>query len=317
LESLRSSPDRILLESYVDDNWEIFEIRADGTARRNLTNSRDVHELYPQASPDGRRICFLADVQRDGETVRSVYYMNADGTDRTWVAEGVREPCWSPDGTKIAFCKQEFARFNVTDYVSKGLFIYDLKTREIHEHPNAQIHHLYVLNWAPGGKWLVATVHGGMGYSHGILAIEIDGSRVVDLKIGGCRPCVSDDGRGITWSRDDHTICVADLDLQSDMPVVSNVRVVDRHETAHLYHPDFSPDGRLIVYSMGPGGRVQAQGPGTHTQVAEMIGVRGRWDLYVKPISGEGAALRLTADEALSNKEPEWIRGRAAGEAAQ
>ena len=80
LGALHSSPDRILFESYVDDNWEIFEIRADGAGRRNLTNSRDVHELYPQASPDGRRICFLVDVQRDGETARSVYYMNADGT---------------------------------------------------------------------------------------------------------------------------------------------------------------------------------------------------------------------------------------------
>jgi Tol biopolymer transport system component len=308
LGELRSSPHKILFESYVDNNWEIFVINADGSGRRNLTNTPDVHELYPQASPDGSKICFLADVQQDGDTIRSIYFMNADGSGRTFVADKVREPCWSPDGTKIAYCKQEFSKFNVSDFVSKGLFVYDLKTGSIVQHPNTNIHHLYVINWSADGKWFVSTVHGGMGFGHAILALEADGDRVVDLKIGGCRPCLSSDSKLITWSRDDHTICVADLDLQSSTPAVSNIRVIDEQKQAHLYHPDFSPDGRYISYSVGPGGRVLANGPGTHTQVAEMIGVRGPWDLYVKPISGQGPAVRLTQDESLSNKESEWIR---------
>ena len=306
---LRSSPHKILFESYRDDNWDIFLMNADGSGQRNLTKTSDVHELYPQASPDGRRICFLADVSTDGKTIRSVDYMNADGSGRKRVAEKVREPCWGPGGTKIAFCKQEFSKFNVTDYVSKGLFIYDLNTATTRQHPNEKIHHLYVTNWSADGQWFVSTVHGGMGFGHAILALKADGDRVVDLKAGGCRPCLSDDGKKITWSRDDHTICVADLNLSSQAPAISNVTVIDHRKKAHLYHPDFSPDGKYVTYSVGPGGRVLKSGPGTHTQVAEMIGVRGNWNLYLRRANGQGPAIRLTDDASLSNKEPEWIRG--------
>lgn len=305
---LQSSPHRILCEAYVDNNWELIVMNAGGTDRKNLTNTPDVHEMYPQASPDGSKICFLADVGQDGDTLRSVYYMNADGTGRVMVAERARQPCWSPDGTKIAFVPQEFKRFRIDDYVSKGLRIYNLKTGQTAEHPNEKIHHLYGLSWSADGKWIVSTVHGGMGYGHAILAIEIDGDKVFDLKIPGCRPCLSPDGKRVTWSRNDHTICVADVELTSSGAKVSNVTVVHQEKKLHLYHPDFSPDGKFISFSVGPGGRVRASGPGTHTQVAEMVGVRGQWDLFVRRASCEGPVVQLTHDANLSNKESEWIR---------
>jgi len=306
---LQSSPHGILCEAYVENNWELLVMNADGSGLKNLTNTPDVHEMYPQVSPDGSKICFLADVEQNGDTLRSVYYMNADGTERVLVSERARQPCWSPDGTKIAFVPQEFERFRIDDYVSKGLRIYDLKTRQTAEHPNKSIHHLYGLNWSADGNWIVSTVHGGMGYGHAILAIEIDGDKVFDLKISGCRPCLSPDGKRVTWSRDDHTICVADVQLTSSGAKVSSVAVVHQEAKLHLYHPDFSPDGKFISFSVGPGGRVRANGPGTHTQVAEMVGVRGPWNLFVRRASCEGPVLQLTDDASRSTKESEWIRG--------
>lgn len=308
LAALAASPHRVLFESYDNDNWDLCVMNADGSGRRNLTHTPDVHELYPQASPDGKRICFLVDVQKDGDTLRSVYYMNADGTGRTRVADKARQPCWSPDSTRIAFVPQEFSRFKSNDFASKGLSIYDLKTGKTTPHSNNKIQHLYGLNWSANGDWFVSTVHGGMGYGHAILAISAHDDRVYDLKIGGCRPCLSPDGTKITWSSGDHTISVADVDLRSDQPKVSNRVVVDKREKLHLYHPDFSPDGKYVTYSVGPGGRVVANGPGTHTNAAEIVGVRGKWDIYLKPITGQGDAIRLTQDESLSNKESDWLR---------
>ncbi len=308
---LRSSPHKIVFESYVNDNWELFVMNADGSGRRNLTNTPDVHELYAQASPDGKRLCFLADVPRDSSTLRSVYYMNADGSGRKLVAEKARQPCWSSDGTRIAYLPQEFKRFNISDFVSKGLRIYDLETGATTSHPNPAIHHLYTLNWSSNGEWFVSTVHGGMGYGHAILALRVDGNEVYDLKIPGCRPSLSPDGTRVTWSSNDHTITVADLDLETSEPKISNKIVVDKRKKLHVYHPDFSPDGKYISYSVGPGGRVRADGPGTHTQVAEIVGVRGKWNLFLMRSDGKGEPLQLTGDENLSNKESEWIYGRA------
>ncbi len=306
-EELAQVPHKILFERYIDSNWELFLMNADGSGQLNLTQTPGQHELYPQAAPDGSKVCYLLDAEVDGETTRSVYVMNADGTGRKLVAEKARQPCWHPGSTKIAFVKQEFDRFHIADYASKGLYVYDLATGETVRHPNDAIEHLYTPNWPPDGAWFVSTVHAGMGYGHGILAIEAQGDKVYNLGIPGCRPSVSPDGTQITWSPDDHTIGVASVDFGGERPRVSDVRKLAEDATLHYYHPDFSPCGRYITWSIGPGGRQRAAGPGTHTQVAEMIGVVGPWDIYVKRADGTGPALQLTTDAALSNKESEWL----------
>jgi len=307
LGELSKSPHKILYEAYDKNNWELYVMNPDGSSKRNLTNTKDVHELYPQASPDGSKICFLADVGDGKNATRSVYYMKADGTGRTLVAAKARQPCWSPDGGRIAFVKQEFSKFSVIDYVSKGLFIYDVKTGKTTEVPNKKIHHLYNLTWAANGKWIFSTVHGGMGYGHAIIAIEVNGQKVIDLKMKGCRPCIGPDGKRVTWSSNDHTINVAEIDYSGDAPRVKNKRIVDQRKKLHLYHPDFSPDGKYITYSISPGGRMPVNGPGTHSHVAEMIGVRGTWNLFLRQSDGTGPIIQLTDDRAMSNEESEWL----------
>ncbi len=225
---------------------------ADGSNRRNLTNTKDVHELYPQASPDGSKICFLVDTPEGRNTIRTLYYMSLADGERVKVTDGGRHPTRSPDGTKIAFAKQEFGRFDVKDFVSKYLFIFDLESGEITRHDNDKIEHIYVPSWSPDGDWIFATVHGGMGYGHAILAIEANGSRVLDMKIPGCRPCVSPDAKHLTWSADDHTVSVADIEMTSEGPRLQNVRTLHKEQKLHLYHPDFSPDSKYISFSMGP-----------------------------------------------------------------
>ncbi len=307
LGELSRSPHKVLCERYVGQNWELFLLSADGSGERNLTQTPAIHELYPQAAPDGSKICFLADVEKDGDTLRNVYYMNADGTDRKLVAEKARQPCWSPDSKQIAFVKQEFDRFNILDFASKGLYFYDLATGETSKHPNDAIEHLYNLTWAANGDWIVATVHGGMGFSHNILAIEVDGELVCNLKVPGCRPCISPAGNRMTWSPGDHQINVAVLDFSGECPRLRHIRPLVKDPVLHLYHPDYSPDGKYITYSVGPGGRMPRKGPGTHVQVAEMVGVAGPWNLFLKRNDGEGPSIQLTHDAALSSKESEWL----------
>ena len=62
-EELRDYPARILFEAYAGNNWELFMMNADGSDVRNLTNTPDQHEFYPQASPDGTMLTFISDEQ--------------------------------------------------------------------------------------------------------------------------------------------------------------------------------------------------------------------------------------------------------------
>src|SRR2546423_8609464 len=60
-ERLKDSPFKIAYECYVNNNWEIFVMNADGSHPVNLTKTTKVHEHYPQVSPDGTKICFSVD----------------------------------------------------------------------------------------------------------------------------------------------------------------------------------------------------------------------------------------------------------------
>src|ERR1043166_7494892 len=166
-ERLQGSPYRIAYESYVNDNWEIFVMNAEGSKPVNLTKTPKEHEHYLQVSPDGSKICFSVDEGEGREAVRSLYVMDIDGKKRKKLVDNAREPFWSPDGKVIGFLPQEYPKFNVIDYYTKGMSFYDLATGRIEPHPNsANLHHLYNPCFAPNGRWIVSTVHAGMGVDH-------------------------------------------------------------------------------------------------------------------------------------------------------
>jgi Tol biopolymer transport system component len=154
--NLAAIPFKIIHETYREtdgkENWELQLINADGSNPVNLTRTPDVDELYPHASPDGTKICFVAEEKKGSRRIRSAYYMNIDGTGRVLIAENAREAFWSSDGKVIAYTKCEYDRYSLRPFASKGLFYYEVTTATHRPHPNANLHHLYNVSWSPDGK---------------------------------------------------------------------------------------------------------------------------------------------------------------------
>jgi hypothetical protein len=321
VEQLTKSQFKIAYESYVNDNWEIFVSDADGSHPVNITHTAKEHEHYPQISPDGSRMCFTVDHGEGRDAIRTLYVMNIDGTKRRKLLDYAREPFWSPDGKVIGFLPQEFPKFNVIDYYTKGMNFYDLKTGKIEAHPNStNLFHLYNPSFAPDGKWIISTVHAGMGFDHAILAIERYGTNIINLKIPGCRPCVSPDGKQLAWGAGDHEVVAAPLQFGSGSVSVGAWRLRIKDHTNELYHVDWSPDSRFLSLSRGPASRGDPTKTGTFLAACEIVGVYAPgWDLCA--VSAEKTGVLDLGDPAnhdftmlttngLSNKESAWFRPR-------
>ncbi len=298
---LKRVPHRIVYETRRDGNWELFLVDADGSDPVNLTRTAEVDELYPHASPDGTKVCFVADEATEAPKIRSTYYSKIDGSGRTLVAKKARQPCWSGDGKRIAYLGGELDEFSYSIIANKRLFVYDLATGRHRVHPNEEIQHLFNVCWSPRGDWYVSTVHAGMGYKHALIAIEAEGMRVLDLGIPGCRPEFSPDGKRIAWTPSDWALRVGDLDLAGPKPKVTNQRdVVTSSKPIKVYHVDWSPDARYLVFSRGPAKKRLGRAP-------ENVGTPAEgWDICVADATKTNRWVAITND-GNSNKEPDWV----------
>jgi Tol biopolymer transport system component len=316
--ALKAAPYRLICEGYKNNNWDLFVMNADGSNLTNLTKTPDVHELYPQVSPDGKMIAFVSDRGKGRQTVRSVWIMNIDGTHRIKVADYARQPFWSPDSKTLGWLPQEYKKFNIKDFSTKGMMFYSLKTKESHPHPNSKkLFHLYSPGFSPNGKWIASTVHAGMGFGHADIMIEADGSKITDLKVHGCRPCFSPDGKYLAWGASDHKIEIAEVDWSGSLPALGKhlTSIVD--ETNKIYHVDWSPDGKYVTVSRGIAGKGDPDKPGTHLAASEVVGVyAANWNLFTVNIEDGGIIdfnaqptdkwLQITHD-GQSYKEADWI----------
>jgi Tol biopolymer transport system component len=245
--------------------------------------------------------------------------MDSDGKNRRKLVDRAREPFWGPDGKVIGFLPQEYPKFSVTDYYTKGMSFYHLDSGRIEAHPNStNLHHLYNPSFAPNGKWIAATVHAGMGVDHAILLIEAHGPKIINLKIPGCRPALSPDGRQIAWGAGDNDLAAAPIDLDSSDPKVGPWRLRIHDEKNKIYHADWSPDSRWLSFSRGPDGEGDPTKTGTFSGACEMVGVYAPgWNIMVVSAERDGVLdfNRLTEAEfatltsnGCSNKESAWFR---------
>ena len=125
--AISSGPDDYFPEWSPDGKWVVFTgrdteepggafhlwlVRPDGSFIKRIT-AGNIEGFSPRWSPDGKRIAFSAAgrVNEQGFAASHIYVMDRDGSHRRrlTVDEHVDDiyPCWSPDGSRIAFGRQK------------------------------------------------------------------------------------------------------------------------------------------------------------------------------------------------------------------
>jgi Tol biopolymer transport system component len=293
---LSAVPYRIVYESLRETggrlNWEIFIVNADGSGMTNLTNTPDIDEHYPHASPDGARLLFVA-IERSGRQIssRAAWVMNLDGSGRTKVADNAYQPTWTGDGRAVAYLPGEFSRLSASMTSNRGLVIHDLATKTPRRHTDNGLRMLYNLTGSPDGQWFVATTRQGRDSN---ILVSASSGAVRPLSVDGCRPDISPDGTRIAWGRTDHELRIGAFNPSSSRNVTDQKPVVAVGRSEKIYHVDWSPDGRYLAFSHGSSRGNQA------------VGERAAgWNLAVYDIAAAKWA-HITTD-GHHNKEPDWV----------
>ncbi len=130
----RVSPDGkwLLYVSYPDRT--LWRSRSDGSERQQLTFP-PLMVLYPEISPDGKRIAFSGLSAGSG---LGVYVLNMEGGTPEKVVDVGHAPAWSPDGNSLAFAAVVQGRhpFDSTHWCE--IHIIDLRTMQTRIVPTAE-----------------------------------------------------------------------------------------------------------------------------------------------------------------------------------
>jgi len=240
-------------------DWDLFQMRPDGSQRRALTRTPEWNEAAPQFSRDSTRLLYRR--LKRGEAISGNRYgeqgalvaANSDGTDaRVLGSEGeLPWASWSPNG-------REFATLSL-----KGVSFVDAETGKVLRTLPRQ-GFFQQLTWSPDGQWLIGVANAfGTGWSIARMDAakgEVSAVNTVDCctpdwfpdsrqVIFSWRPPGQKTNRGSGWTQ----LWRADAAGKSRSLVYGE-------DGRHVYGGHVSPDGQYVLFT----GNVEEDGDPRH-----------------------------------------------------
>ena len=272
-------------------DWNLFEMKPDGTERRRLTDTPGFNETGARFSRDGRRLLYYRmpksePVDNNDYGTFDLVLANADGTLPVVYGKEYPWASWSPDGRQIACL------------APKGIQIVDIPTRAVvRQLPRRGI--VSQLVWSPDGAHFSGTAN-ALGQFWNIGCLDAATGEIHAVSETERYNCTSDwapDSRHIIYARGIIPQQPGRAELWvADIRGGSRERLYADPER-HIYGACASPDGGFLIFTRS----IEDLGKVPEIEMAII-----RW-----PTAGQGPAAGPSPLFHLgSGWEPDWTGSR-------
>jgi Tol biopolymer transport system component len=228
----------LLFQSDREGPTRLFVLDLATAAVRRVGSAGDWFDEEPAWSHDGRRIAFGSTRGQKGNL--DIFVMDADGRNVVRLTDhpaAEQDPVWAADDRSVFFTGERDGRGEIY-----RVWLADTRVERVTSGFNRAI----MPATSRDGRYLAYAAQTIMFFQLHLLDLTNGTTRQITSGAGSCRPSFAPDSQEIAFVRMDPE--------PSRLEAVRETgpRILLQDRTRWAYYPDYSPDGRLVAFSMSP-----------------------------------------------------------------
>jgi Tol biopolymer transport system component len=268
----------LLFQSDRQGPSRLFVLNLTTSAVRRVGHAGDWLDEEPRWSSDGRRIAFSSTRGQKGNL--DIFVMEADGSNVTRLtdhASAEQGPVWAADDQSLFFTGERDGRGEIY-----RVWLADKRVDRV----TAGLDRAIMPAASPDGRYLAYASQTIMNFQLHLMDLSTGTRQQITTGGGACRPAFAPDSQELAFVR------IAQEPSRLEAMRQTGTRVLLEDKRLWSYYPDYSPDGKLIAFSVSP----------EHHEGED-------WDLALMDVTKPGEFIRLTSGPG-NDRVPDWRPGR-------